>query len=263
MNTKTDNKEEFAPVKPGAEQFKDESTVQHDLKTLYVQACRELTLQQDKRDKTISIYVAVIAFLVPFLFSKETMTLDGFRMTFAGWVLVIAGLIGVFFSLSVVRYRIYKEVYWITCSVIAQMQNLLEQSFQKKYIQGLFLHCMEKKWKDYVKDYDENSQYDEKSPKLRVEYCELIRDCYNSAEFYMFASIALIASALIGFGLGLVFNASGLAWPFIVVGVAVLGGLCWAYFHGLAHVFRYLSDHQRDSFNFSFGKAWFLHIYKD
>ena len=263
MNTKTDNNEEFAPVKPGAEQFKDESTVQHDLKTLYVQACRELTLQQDKRDKTISIYVAVIAFLVPFLFSKETMTLDGFRMTFAGWVLVIAGLIGVFFSLSVVRYRIYKEVYWITCSVIAQMQNLLEQSFQKKYIQGLFLHCMEKKWKDYVKDYDENSQYDEKSPKLRVEYCELIRDCYNSAEFYMFASIALIASALIGFGLGLVFNASGLAWPFIVVGVAVLGGLCWAYFHGLAHVFRYLSDHQRDSFNFSFGKAWFLHIYKD
>ena len=79
----------------------------------------------------------------------------------------------------------------------------------------------------------------------------------------MFASIALIASVLIGFGLGLVFNASGLAWPFIVVGVAVLGGLCWAYFHGLAHVFRYLSDHQRDSFNFSFGKAWFLHIYKD
>ena len=263
MNTKTDNNEEFAPVKPGAEQFKDESTVQHDLKTLYVQACRELTLQQDKRDKTISIYVAVIAFLVPFLFSKETMTLDGFRMTFAGWVLVIAGLIGVFFSLSVVRYRIYKEVYWITCSVIAQMQNLLEQSFQKKYIQGLFLHCMEKKWKDYVKDYDENSQYDEKSPKLKVEYCELIRDSYNSAEFYMFASIALIASALIGFGLGLVFNASGLAWPFIVVGVAVLGGLCWAYFHGLAHVFRYLSDHQKESFNFSFGKAWFLHIYKD
>lgn len=263
MNTKTDNEEKFSLVKPGAEQFKNESFVQHDLKTLYVQACRELTLQQDKRDKTISIYVAVIAFLVPFLFSKETMTLDGFRMTFAGWVLVIAGLIGVFFSLSVVRYRIYKEVYWITCSVIAQMQNLLEQSFQKIYIQGLFLHCMEKKWKDYVKDYDENSQYDEKSPKLRVEYCELIRDSYNSAEFYMFASIALIASVLIGFGLGLVFNASGLTWPFIVVGVAVLGGLCWAYFHGLAHVFRYLSDHQRDSFNFSFGKAWFLHIYKD
>lgn len=263
MNTKTDNEEKFSLVKPGAEQFKNESFVQHDLKTLYVQACRELTLQQDKRDKTISIYVAVIAFLVPFLFSKETMTLDGFRMTFAGWVLVIAGLIGVFFSLSVVRYRIYKEVYWITCSVIAQMQNLLEQSFQKKNIQGLFLHCMEKKWKKFVPEYDENFQYDEKSPKLRVEYCELIRESYNSAEFYMFASIALIASVLIGFGLGLVFNASGLAWPFIVVGVAVLGGLCWAYFHGLAHVFRYLSDHQRDSFNFSFGKAWFLHIYKD
>ena len=79
MNTKTDNNEEFAPVKPGAEQFKEESLVKHDLKTLYVQACRELTLQQDKRDKTISIYVAVIAFLVPFLFSKETTTLEGFH----------------------------------------------------------------------------------------------------------------------------------------------------------------------------------------
>ena len=263
MNTKTDNNEEFAPVKPGAEQFKDESTVQHDLKTLYVQACRELTLQQDKRDKTISIYVAVIAFLVPFLFSKETMTLDGFRMTFAGWVLVIAGLIGVFFSLSVVRYRIYKEVYWITCSVIAQMQNLTEQSFQKKYIQGLFLHCMEKKWKKFITSCNKNDQQEETPPKRRIMYCELIRESYNSAEFYMFLSIALIASALIGFGLGLVFNASGLIWPFVIVGAAILIGLCWAYFYGLANVFRYLSDHKNDSFDFSFGKAWFLHIYKD
>ena len=79
INTKTDKEEKFSLVKPGAEQFKNEPFVQHDLKTLYVQACRELTLQQDKRDKTISIYVAVIAFLVPFLFSKETTTLEGFH----------------------------------------------------------------------------------------------------------------------------------------------------------------------------------------
>ena len=242
--------------------LKKNLSVHHDLKTLYEQACRELTLQQEKRDKTISIYVAVIAFLVPFLFSSQS-AVNGNPLpaSFAGWVLVIAGFIGVFFSVAVIRYRVYKEVYWITCRVITQMQNYSEELYKKKNIQSLFLHCLEKKWAKYMaaKDYCYNPNAD----KVGVRYGKLVKENMNSAEFCTFACMALIASVLIAFGLSLVVGKMGCAWPFISLGALVLFLLAFSYFRSLANVFRVLSDHHEDSFNYAFGKAWFLHIYPD
>ena len=66
----------FSPDKLKKEYFKDASSIQYDFRTLYIRACEELTLQQEKRDKTISIYVAVIAFLVPVLFTRAIYRLD-------------------------------------------------------------------------------------------------------------------------------------------------------------------------------------------
>lgn len=260
MSNNPEPEKSFSPVELGSESLKNESFVQHDLKTLYEQACRELTLQQEKRDKTISIYVAVIAFLVPFLFSSQS-AVNGKALptSFAGWVLVIAGFIGILFSVAVIRYRVYKEVYWITCSVIAQMQNYVEKFFRKENIQSLFLHCLEKKWAKYMKA--EDYQYDANAPKVGIRYWKLVWKNLNSAEYCTFACMALIASALIAFGLSQVVVKDVCAWVFAGVGAVVFMILTYFYFHSLAKVFRVLSDHSQDSFNFAFGKAWFLHIY--
>lgn len=257
-------KKVFTPASLGVEHFKNDSFVQHDLKTLYVQACKELTLQQEKRDKTISIYVAVIAFLVPFLFSKETafksFDLD---MGFAGWVLMIAGIIGLFFTLSVIRYRVYKEVYWLTCRVIAQMQNVAEQHFTKEIIQAIFLQCMVKKWGKYLAGKGEYKYDASCTKRIPVKYVKLVLNNINSAEYYMFATIALVASALVSFGLYLALWDCMPIWGFFSLAAVLFVLLSVLYFKGIVDVFRVLSDHRNDSFNFAFGKAWFLHIYKD
>ena len=243
----------FSPDELKDEFFKDASSVQHDIKTLYIRACEELTLQQDKRDRTISIYVAVIAFLVPFLFQREAGDVQ-LEPVLIGWVLVIAGLIGVFFAQSVIRYRVYKEVYWITCRVISQMQNIRPEHIRKDVIQRLYIHCMDKKWSKYITPPASDDTQ-------RVRYASFLWGQLNSAEYYMFATIALVSSALLGFGFSFIITAS--YWWFIALGVIVFVWLSYNYFRSIITVFLYLADHKEKSFNDSFGKAWFLHIYTD
>lgn len=247
MNKK--DSEFFIPLEELREKiYADPKEIRHDLKTLYEQACRELTLQQDKRDKTISIYVAVIAFLVPFVFSKEATFPEE---SFMGWLLLIAGIVGVFFSLAVIRYRIYKECYWITCRTISQLQNIkTDGKYTKNVIQALFYHCMRYKWEGYVRQGD----------KPRILYAKLVANTVFSAEFMMFTSIVLVASALTSFGISIVWNrfADGI---YILLGCLAFIGLCWLYFRSLGSVFRVLADGKKSSFDKAFKKAWFLHIY--
>ena len=243
----------FSPDKLKKEYFKDASSIQYDFRTLYIRACEELTLQQEKRDKTISIYVAVIAFLVPVLFTRDAG--DGqLEPLFIGWTLVIAGFIGLFFSQSIIRYRVYKEVYWITCRVISQLQNICPEHIKKDVIQQLYIHCLNKKWSKFITKPASNK-------KQRVRYASFLWEQLNSAEYYMFATIALVSSLLLAFGFSFLIQAC--VWWFIALGVIVFVWLSFNYFRGIIKVFRYLADHRKESFNDSFGKAWFLHIYTD
>jgi hypothetical protein len=247
------NEELFTPEALRKEYFKDASSRQYDFKTFYIRACEELTLQQEKRDRTISIYVAVIAFLVPFLFKRDT---GDFQLgpVFIGWVLVIAGFIGVFFSQSVIRYRVYKEVYWITCRVISQLQSICPEHIKKDVIQQLYIHGLNKKWSKFITNDDSNK-------KRRIRYGSFLWEQLNSAEYYMFATIALVSSLLLGFGFSFLIQAC--VWWFCALGVLVFVWLSFNYFRSIISVFRYLADHSKKSFNKSFGKAWFLHIYTD
>ena len=77
----------------------------------------------------------------------------------------------------------------------------------------------------------------------------------------MFATIALVSSLLLAFGFSFLIQAC--VWWFIALGVIVFVWLSFNYFRGIIKVFRYLADHRKESFNDSFGKAWFLHIYTD
>jgi hypothetical protein len=43
----------------------------------------------------------------------------------------------------------------------------------------------------------------------------------------------------------------------------MFGALLHLYFRNLEKVYQVLVDEQSESFNFAFGKAWFLHFYRD
>ena len=238
---------EYMPIEPAA--FKEAPEL--DLPKLYEQACSELALQQSKRDVLINIYLVIFSFLVPLTFSLEHVTLMQ-----KGTVLMASGIIGILFSIIIIRYRIYKEAYWHTCFTITQMTNLKTEALTKKNVQSLYYECLNKKWRKYV-----NIKNGKKSFKRWKIFCDNI----FSAESLYYVVIAFLTSVVTGIGLYLILVPlpSWKVYITIAAAIMIFIWLIWFYFRSLKNVYAVLVDDTSDSFNFAFGKAWFLHFYRD
>lgn len=111
----------------------DESKVddmpKYDLVTIYEKCIDEMTLQQSKRDQIITIYLAMFSFIVPFALSSEQLDLFA-----KGFVFLSIAIIGFGFSLIIIRYRMYKEVYWICCQTITNLMSFKAGEIDKETI---------------------------------------------------------------------------------------------------------------------------------
>ena len=85
----------------------------YDLGGIYEHAHSELSLQQSKRDQIITIYLALCSFLLPFALGEELISI-----TMKGVLFLVVGLVGMLFSCITVRYREYKEAYWLCCQTL-------------------------------------------------------------------------------------------------------------------------------------------------
>lgn len=223
-----------------------------NLDKLYEQACSELTLQQTKRDHIIHIYTLIFSFVVPLLSSLEKLSAD-----MKGCILLALTIVGVILTIIVVRYRVYKEVYWLTCISITQLKNLKKEALTKDNIQSVFYHCMLKKWsKNVVSSCDNHKAFD---------HWRIFKGNIFSAETLHYIIISLLTSILFCVALYLMVKSLTIIY-IILLGVAFLvmfGALLHLYFRNLEKVYQVLVDEQSESFNFAFGKAWFLHFYRD
>lgn len=223
-----------------------------DLAELYKHAYAELTLQQTKRDQIIHIYMLLFSLLVPLLFSLNNIT-----TVQKGFILLGTTLIGVLLSIIVVRYRVYKEAYWITCTTIVQLGNLKEEAMTKENIQAIFYHCMNKKWAKYVRT--------GKDGRKAFRRWELFRANLFSAESLYYIIISLLTSLVGGLSAFLILT----RWA-PLLSIAAGAGVCLLlfvllllfHFRNLQRVCRVLVDGRKESFNFTFSKAWFLHFYR-
>ena len=103
-----------------------------DLDSCYQQTVAELGLQQSKRDQIIAFYLTILGFVIPSVVSLEVGNGPKALAFLAMYV------IGAIFCHVILRYRIYKEVYWIACRVISQMCNIKPECRTKKNIYILF-----------------------------------------------------------------------------------------------------------------------------
>lgn len=226
-----------------------------DLNKLYELACKELALQQTKRDAIINLYLVIFSFLVPFIFSlKEVSPL------IKGVVLSNIGFIGIIFSVIAVRYRVYKEAYWITCATITQLGNLKSDKLTKANIQSLFYRCMEKKWKNYIVELG--------SGNSRFNKWKIFKGNIFSAETLYFMILVLITVITLSLGIFISLNqiTDNLAVALIVsllIAIKMLSWQLWLYYHNLEKIYAVLVDKKESSFNYAFSKAWFLHFYKE
>lgn len=228
----------------------------YNLQEIYKQAHSELSLQQSKRDQIITIYLALCSFLLPFALGEEMIP-----MTIKGLIFIVVGLVGVLFSYITIRYRDYKEAYWLCCQTITVLLGIKTEELDKVTVQRAFAHCLYKKGKGYLRDDGDNKHF------CRLKY---VKKNIFSSETIHFVIIALMCSFISALGVSLILTRLDLLIS-IIVGVIIFAHLIYLFFDTCIKIYLPLErlavdgDELRrdDAFNSVFKKAWFLHFYYD
>ena len=240
-----------------------------DIKEIYKVTYQELTSQQTKRDTVFGVFITLFTFAVPLSFTND---LSAFERS---WLLAALGLIGIFFSFIIVRYREYKESYWLACRTLSIIDSS-KKEYSKKLVQTVFLFCLTKAGSSLL-HCDSEEKLKEK-PKLlkkqgHISKFKVFRSSIRSAEtIYMFI-ISLISSALIGLWFGFLLDhlifVVGFNWIALVCGillfVSILCLLMFIYMRRIYLIYSCLDKDYggkgKDGFNRAFKKAWTLHTY--
>lgn len=228
----------------------------YELFEIYKQAHSELSLQQSKRDQIITIYLALCSFLLPFALGQEIIP-----MQTKGIIFILVGVVGMLFSYITIRYREYKEAYWLCCQTLTVLQSFKEEKLDKQTVQSAFYHCVHKKGKSCL--YEKNGE-------TRLDSWKYIKKNFLSSETFHFIIIALMCSFILALGVSLLWASLHIAF-LIIVGLIVWTFLAGVYFHHCIRIYKCLevrngeNDHERrdKAFNKVFSKAWFLHFYYD
>lgn len=225
--------------------------VKYDFSTLYEKANEEMIAQQTKRDQIITLFLTLFSIIVPFSLSAK-----GIGFGVKGLIFTAVAIIGIMFSLIIIRYRIYKEAYWICCQAITNLMSFTHNKLDKETVQAVYYRCMKKKGDKFVKKNNDGEcvGFDKKM---------FFKKNIFSGETIYFLIHAFIVSVLLALGVGLMIS----KWRVAAIIISVLLALCSFTYHvklffdELIGVYDVLVDDTEASFNKTFSKAWFLHFY--
>lgn len=99
-------------------------------------------------------------------------------------------VIGFIFCHVILRYRIYKEVYWIACRVISQLYSFKSEGHKRQVLYALFFHALKNNQSTIVQ-YKKSANPKKVPSKLRS-----FRRQPNSAETLMFETF--VVSSFVG-----------------------------------------------------------------
>lgn len=223
------------------------------LEKTYELCVAELGLQQSKRDQILAFYIAVISFVFPSIIKLENEVIKSFSC-------IALYVLGLMFVLVVIRYRIYKEVYWITCRTISQLYCFKESAITKDLVQHIFYHTMCKNAHSVI-DTDDTFE--------NINFIKTCKKMLNSADTILFEVLVIISSGLLLVSYILYFGSEKLDIT-IAIGLAVLSTLyCnYLYYKSMMKIYSVVTyDANNDTtqeesdelFNATYNKAWFLH----
>jgi len=217
-----------------------------DINEMYERAFDELGLQQSKRDQLITIYLAAFAFIFPPLLTAESI-----NWIINGAIFIGLGIIGFLFALIIIRYRIYKEIYWHCCRALNVLMDVDEDKRSKETIQAIFYNCLYKKVKSYI---NENGEF--------KKFIFFKKNIFSSETLYLLIH-AIISSCVLGFGIGIIIP---LEFYFKILigalcGILLIAVIMVMYFRALKNVYLVCIDKSDESFNATYKNAWFLHFF--
>ena len=162
-----------------------------ELEKLYELTINELGLQQSKRDQLLTIYLAMCSFLIPFGFSLDILSWQN-----KGYIFLATAIVGILFSNIIVRYRIYKEIYWLCCETITILFTLEKKNLTKHILQQCYHRTMYKKCKKYL--------VENKDKHLVFNKFEYIKDDITSSEFTYFMIHCFVTSVVFAMAIALI-----------------------------------------------------------
>jgi len=139
-----------------------QTTIDVNLDEMYGRTVAEMTLQQSKRDQIIASYLTVLS-----LATSVAMTSEHITPAMQGGFFLAAGIIGILLSMIIIRYRVYKEAYWLCCQAISVMFGYDKKKLNKELIQNVYRATMLKKGKGYCKPVP--NREDEVQPAFKLE----------------------------------------------------------------------------------------------
>lgn len=215
------------------------------LEQLYELCVKELGLQQSKRDQTIAFYIGVLAFVIPAIIDMDT------SMYAKGAGFLALYVLGVMLVRVIMRYRVYKEVYWITSRTITQLFQYKENKINKVLIQSLFYKNLEK-----------NANTVLVITEKKVKRFKTFRKIQNSAETALYNVMVLMSSLVLWIAAYMLIPQEWCSYA-IATGLVLVNFVIFYshYYKQLTRVYRVVLDGKDSSFNAVFSKAWFLHIY--
>lgn len=228
-----------------------------DLDSSYQQTVAELGLQQSKRDQIIAFYLTILGFVIPNVVSLEVG--NGPKAL----AFVAMYVIGAIFCHVILRYRIYKEVYWIACRVISQMCNIKPEHRTKRNIYILFYNAMDNNKSSIV----QYSKKQDGSVRKRSLFKSFKRQL-NSAETLLYETLTLFSSfvgAIGGYYAWCVSKVLGVAvWAILIYMIIRIN---YKYVTRLMALYKCIDELDEDKklelLEATFAKAWMLHCYVD
>ena len=226
-----------------------------DLDNCYQQTVAELGLQQSKRDQIIAFYLTILGFVIPSVVSLDV----GNGPKALAFLAMYA--IGAIFCHVILRYRIYKEVYWIACRVISQMCNIKPKHRTKRNIYILFYNALENNKSSIV-------QYSKKGSVCKRSLFKSFKRQLNSAETLLYETLALFSGfvgAIGGYYAWCVSKFMGVAvWILLIY---MLIRINYKYVTRLMALYGCIDESDEDKklelMEATFAKAWMLHCYID
>ena len=222
---------------------------------LYQQCVTEIGIQQSKRDQIIAFFIAVCSFVIPAVLEIENIGNAG-----RGACFFFLFFLGAMLCRVVARYRIYKEVYWLAVRTISKLFGLKRECVNKEVVQQCFAESMRKSFKKTV--VFRTNKKDQQKPNL----WKTLRLNRGSAELILFKVIVLMTGVLAFLSvceLGALLQLPPLV--VLVAGAVVLGvvyfWMCMMFCRMLFEIYRYCVDNEKESFNKTYSKAWFLHLF--
>ena len=224
------------------------------LQDLYKDCIHELDKQQSKRDQLIVFFISIAGLLTTIIAPNSNIS-----NTLRGITILFIALIGILLVCTVIRYRKYKEVYWVTARTLSTLFS--EPNFDaidEFILKNTLYSCL-------TKLHDSKCRRGDAEKKLSLRYA--MKREFFSAETLLFFTIKVLVAALLFLGIVFIFSDHPVL-AYILGGIVAISSILafyiW-YCRIVINIYKVVEEEDEikkmKMFKSFFESAWFLHMF--